>query len=73
MAGDVAGAGIVFAAAGWLAGLEQAASETTPASMALIPHRRARVIRIRIVNFPTLAIRRTAKRVGRTGTFPLVT
>jgi len=40
--------------AGWLAELEQAAREATPASTALIPHRRAWVIRIRIVNFPHL-------------------
>jgi hypothetical protein len=49
MPGDV-----VWAVAGWLAELEQAASETTPASTALIPHTRAWAIKIRIVNIPHL-------------------
>ena len=67
MAGDVVGAGTVFAVAGWLAGPEQAASQITPASTALTLGRRARVIRIRIVNFPHLGRGRIANRKGAPG------
>ena len=47
-------AGTVFAAVGWLDELEQAARETTPASTAPTPQRRAWAIRNRIVDIPRL-------------------
>jgi hypothetical protein len=73
LAGRVAAGDVVFAVAGWLDELEQAASESTPASTAPIPHTRARSIRIRIVNIPTLAKRRIAQRAETYRYVPQVT